>query len=90
MKRGNHLENVVIGGKINRSDVYMDVRVMEEVICQLLNLSWPSSTPHEYLTIWSDLLDDLSNLRLEAHVQHSISFVQNKVGDSSKGDLSSL
>ena len=64
------LEDVVVGGELERSDSHVDV-VVEEILGQSAHFLGPGGAEHQNLTIRSDLLDDLTNLRLETHVQHS-------------------
>lgn len=54
---------------------------------ELLNILRPSRTEHEGLTVWSNLADDFADLRLETHVEHTISLVQNKVRHTAKVGL---
>ena len=42
------------------------------------------------LTVWADLLEDLPDLGLEAHVQHAVSLVQAEVGDPLQVHLAHL
>ena len=39
---------------------------------------------HKRLSIRSDLIDDLSDLRLETHVQHAVGLVQDQIGATMK------
>jgi hypothetical protein len=34
------------------------------------------------LTIWSNIVDHFHHLRLESHVEHTVSFVEDHVGDA--------
>ena len=45
-----------------------------------LHLLGPSGTPHEGLSVRSNHVHNLPDLRLEAHVQHPVGLVQDKVG----------
>lgn len=56
-------------------------------ISQFLNVLGPSGTKHESLTVWTNLADDLSDLRLKTHVQHAIGFIHDKVSDTTKVSL---
>ena len=40
--------------------------------------------PHECLSVGADLRDDGTELGLEAHVKHAVSFVQHQVGDAAE------
>ncbi|KAH3674563.1 hypothetical protein WICPIJ_009521 [Wickerhamomyces pijperi] len=42
------------------------------------------------LTVWSNLVQDLSDLRFETHIQHSVSFIQDQVSNSSQVGLTSF
>ena len=54
---------------------------------ELLDILGPCRAEHQGLTVWSDLANNLSDLRLETHVQHSVGFVHNEVGDTSQVGL---
>jgi len=54
---------------------------------QLLHVLGPSSTEHERLTVRANLRNDLADLRLETHVQHAISLVHDKIGDTAQVGL---
>ena len=59
-------------------------------IGQLLDVLGPGGRKHQGLPVWADLADDLANLRLETHVQHTISLVHDEVGDTPKVGLARL
>ena len=40
------------------------------------NLLGPGGAPHEHLAVWPDLGNDFAQLRLKAHVKHTVSLVQ--------------
>eukprot|EP00095_Tigriopus_kingsejongensis_P006845 maker-scaffold82_size396747-snap-gene-2.39 protein:Tk06845 transcript:maker-scaffold82_size396747-snap-gene-2.39-mRNA-1 annotation:"hypothetical protein TcasGA2_TC015389" len=80
------LEDVVIGVKCEGTNVDLHV-VLEEVLGQTPHFLGPGGTPHEHLSIRSDLLDDLTDLRLEAHVQHAVGLVQNEIGSPAQVGL---
>uniref|UniRef100_A0A8W7PAS2 Uncharacterized protein n=1 Tax=Anopheles coluzzii TaxID=1518534 RepID=A0A8W7PAS2_ANOCL len=63
---------------LQRTDVDLHV-VAEEVTRQTLHLLGPGGGPHKNLTIRPDVIEDLADLRLEAHVQHAIGLVQHQV-----------
>lgn len=73
------LRNVVVGRQVERSNVDLNV-VVQEVFGEDLHLLGPGSGPHQHLAVWADLLDDLTDLRLESHVQHSVGLVEHQVG----------
>ena len=79
-----NLENVVIGGEIHRADIDVNVAAVEKFPCQLLDFLGPGSGPHHHLSVRSDLLKNLPYLGLEAHVQHSVRFVQAKIPEIRK------
>ena len=83
------LGHIVIGGQLERTDVNLD-EVMQEVHGEPLNVLGPGGREEERLSVRSDLVDNLSDLRLETHVQHSVGLVHNKVGDSTKVGLAGL
>lgn len=53
-------------------------------IGKFLDILWPCGTEHEGLTIRANLTNDLSNLGLETHIEHTISFVHDEIGHSAK------
>uniref|UniRef100_A0A182VNE2 Uncharacterized protein n=1 Tax=Anopheles merus TaxID=30066 RepID=A0A182VNE2_ANOME len=63
---------------LQRTDVDLHV-VAEEITRQTLHLLGPGGGPHKNLTIRPDVVEDLADLRLEAHVQHAIGLVQHQV-----------
>lgn len=68
-----------------------DLNWVNQVVSgQVLDFLWPGSRPHQGLTVWSDLVDNLSNLRLETHIQHSVGLIQHQVSDSSEVRLLGL
>lgn len=85
----DNLGDVVRGGEVERSNVDLD-EVVKVVGSKLAHFLGPSSGPHASLTVGTDLSDDLANLRLESHVQHTISLVENQVGNPAKVCLARL
>ena len=85
----NNLGNAVVGGKISGSNVDLDV-IVQEVRSQLTDFLGPSGGPHASLTVRANLADDLANLRLETHVQHAVSLVENEVGNTAEVGATSL
>jgi hypothetical protein len=91
----NDLFDVMISRKVHRSNITLDKIMQEILfnaindvstlfnlnthIRKLLHVLWPRRTKHKSLTIWSNLRDDLSNLGLETHVQHTISFIHDQI-----------
>ncbi|GKT73889.1 hypothetical protein ColTof4_06311 [Colletotrichum tofieldiae] len=73
------LGNAVVGSQLHGADVDLN-EVGKEVRRKGADLLGPSSGPHECLTVRANLANDLANLRLETHVQHAISLVENQVG----------
>lgn len=57
---------------------------------QFLHILRPSGAEHEGLTVRSDLAYDLTDLGLETHIQHAISFVHDEISDATKVGLASL
>ena len=74
----HNLKDVVVGGQLEGADVDLDV-IVEEVRGEFPHLLGPRGGPHERLPVGPNLLDYLSDLRLEAHVQHAIRFVEDQV-----------
>ena len=62
----------------------------QEVLGQLLHLPGPGGGPHEDLSVRTNLLEDLPDLWLEAHVQHPVSLVKDEVGGPPEVHLASL
>lgn len=83
------LSNPVVGRELGRTDVDLDV-VLEEVGGEPLDLLGPGSREQEGLSVRSDLSDNLSNLRLETHVEHAVGLVHDEVGDSAERNLARL
>ena len=53
-------------------------------IGKLLHILGPSGAEHESLSVRANLANDFADLGLETHVQHSVSLVHYKIGDSSE------
>jgi hypothetical protein len=74
---GNNLDDlldIVVGGQLERTNVDLD-KVVLEILGESLDLLGPGSGEEEGLSVGSDLRDNLSDLGLETHVQHSIGFI---------------
>ena len=71
----------MIGSQLERTDVDLD-EVVLEIHGESLNLLGPGGREKECLSVRSDLRDNLSDLGFETHVQHSVGFVHDQVGDS--------
>ena len=56
----------------------------------LLNILGPSCREHKRLSVWTDLTNNLANLRLETHVKHTVSFVKDKVSHTTEVRLLSF
>jgi hypothetical protein len=83
-KVGAHLDvlsDVVVGGEVHGTDVDLD-KVVLEVHGETLNLFRPGGGEEQGLPVGSDLADDLSDLRLETHVEHAVSLVHHEVRHS--------
>ena len=83
----------VLGGGTDSTDGQEYV-VGEEVAGEVLDVVWEGGGEHEGLSL-ADLrhvtvLDDVSDLWLETHVQHSVGLIEDKVLDVAEGDLASL
>ena len=81
--------DAMIGGQILRADVDLD-EVLLVVGCKLTDILRPGGRPHASLTIWPDLTDDLTDLRLETHVKHTVGFVKYEVSDTAEVGLPRL
>ena len=66
--------------------------VSQEILRQSLNLLGECRTEHERLSVARhvQILHDLTNLRLEAHVQHAISLVEHEESDVRQGNTTAL
>ena len=49
-----------------------------------LHVLRPCSRKHERLTIGPNLADDFTDLGFETHIKHTVSLIQNEVGDTAK------
>lgn len=74
------LDDVVVGGQVGRANVHLAI-IVEKVSRQLTNLSRPRCRPHQRLAVAGNLFDNLTNLILETHVQHSVGLVEHQVAD---------
>uniref|UniRef100_A0A182VNZ5 Uncharacterized protein n=1 Tax=Anopheles merus TaxID=30066 RepID=A0A182VNZ5_ANOME len=73
------LQNVVVGGQVQRPDVDLYV-VGQKLLRQIAHLLRPGRRPHQHLPVRADLAHNFADLRLEAHVQHAVGLVQHQVG----------
>jgi hypothetical protein len=92
LELGNNLDllsDTVVGGKLHGTDSDLDP-VGLVVGSKLADLLGPGGGPHAGLTVGANLSDDLANLRLETHVQHAVSLVEDKVCDAAKIGLAHL
>lgn len=85
----DHLLDVVVGSQVHGSDVDLN-EVVQEVHGKSLDFLGPSGREQQCLSVRSNLGDNLPDLRFETHVQHSVGFVHDKVGDSLKVGLAAL
>ena len=71
----------MVGRELLGPDVDVDpaLGAAQEVPGKLLHLPWPGGGPHENLSVRTNLLEDLPDLGLEAHVQHPVGLVEDKV-----------
>jgi hypothetical protein len=79
----DNLSNSVVSGQIHGTDVHLDV-VVQEVSSELTDFLGPSGGPHAGLSVRTNLRNDFANLRLETHVQHAVSFVEDEVSDTAE------
>ena len=56
----------------------------DDVTIQFLKPDFLNLSVGVHLSVRPDLLDDLPDLRLEAHVQHPVGLVQHQVGHTSQ------
>ena len=79
------LRDLRVGRQLGRPD--RDVNVLrDEVLRQLAHLLRPRGAEHGRLPVRPNLLDDLADLRLEAHVQHAVGLVQHQECAAAKGN----
>ena len=83
----------VLGGGANTTDGQEDV-VLQKISSKHLDVAGEGGGEHESLTVlnaWHILtLNNTSDLRLETHVQHTISLIKNQVLDVAQGDTATL
>jgi hypothetical protein len=92
LELGNDLDDLgdaVVGGKVHGTDVDLD-EVVLEVLGERANLLGPCSGPHASLTVRANLAKNLADLGLETHVEHTISLIEDEVGNAAKVGLSRL
>mmetsp|Transcript_25827 Transcript_25827/g.62710 ORF Transcript_25827/g.62710 Transcript_25827/m.62710 type:complete len:278 (+) Transcript_25827:319-1152(+) len=75
----NTLLNVLVGGQFEISNNTLNWILLEELGRDALYFLWPGSGKHERLTVWSNLRNNLLELRFEAHIQHAVRFIEHKV-----------
>jgi hypothetical protein len=77
----NNLSNPVVSRQLHGTNVDLN-EVMQVIRGKSTDFLWPSSGPHASLSVRANLSKDLTDLRLETHIQHAISLVKNKVGNT--------
>jgi len=75
----DNLKNSLVTCEFSRANSSVNVVVSEEIVGKGLNFLEPSSTVHKKLPVWSNLVDNLSDLRLKSHVQHSVCLIENQI-----------
>lgn len=85
----DNLSNAVVGRKVHGTDVDLN-EVGLVVRSKLADLLGPRSGPHASLTVRANLTNDLPDLRLETHVKHTISLIEDKVGNTPQVGLARL
>lgn len=83
------LGDAVVGRKVHGTDVDLD-EVGLVIRGKLANLLGPRSRPHASLTVRANLADDLPDLRLKTHVEHTVSLIEDEVGDTPQVGLARL
>ena len=75
-----NLHNLVYLRSNDRPAAYSDLEgFFQNLPCQRIHLFRERRGEKKCLTVGTDVVDDLHNLRLKAHVEHTIGFVQDKV-----------
>ena len=92
VRNAYYLEDVVVGRELLGPNVDVDpaLGAAQEVPGELLHFPGPGGRPHEDLSVRTNLLEDLPDLGLEAHVQHPVGLVQDKVSGPPKIHLAGL
>lgn len=85
----NDLLNAVVSRQIHGTDVDLDP-VLLVVGSKLADFLGPCSGPHAGLTVRTNLTNNLADLRLETHVKHAVSLVENQVGNTAEVGLARL
>ena len=80
----------MVSRELTATNVDMNVGMVKEVVSKLLDFPGPGGGPHEHLSVRPDLLNDLPDLRLKAHVQHAVGLIKHQVGGPSQVDLPDL
>ena len=82
----------MVGGEVLGADVTVNpaLGVTQEIPGQLLNLPGPGGGPYEHLSVGPDLLENLPDLGLEAHVQHPVGLVKDQVSSPPQVHLPGL
>jgi len=75
----DNLKNSLVTREFSRTNRGVNVVVSEEIVGKGLDFLEPGSTVHKKLPVWSNLIDNLSDLGLKTHVQHSVSLIENQI-----------
>ena len=74
----NDLLHVAIGRQFHRANVDLHI-VVQKVGGHALHFFGPRRREHERLAVRANLLDNLANLRLKAHIQHTVRLIHHQI-----------
>ena len=70
------LGDASVGRELLGSDINMDRVLLAKIAGELLHLLRPRRGPEEGLTVGADLAGDLTDLRFETHIKHTIGLIE--------------
>lgn len=79
----------MVGREFKRTNVDLD-EVVQVIGSKSTDFLGPCSRPHASLSVGANLAENLADLWLETHIQHTISLVENEVSITTKVSLSGL
>ncbi len=77
------LADCLDGLEVLRADINLH-GIVQKFPRDMLNRTRPRRREEKSLPVWANLRHDLADLRLEAHVEHSVGLVEDEVGHAAE------
>ena len=70
-------------GRFGNRQLYFS-RIIQNIVCQLLDFGRHGGREHNCLALFRKVFHNLHDVVIKSHIQHTVCFVQNKIGDTRK------